>query len=305
MNDTGSDDDEIGYEAVMGFHLVFLIVLAYVIRRYYCKRRAAGTEGGVAGDALQVVQPEEVQSRKRRDTAYALFFCGGLVGIHHYYLDRPIHGLFATWTLNFCGIGAIVDFFRIPKYVDSFNQKRTPPLGPTEPEIYQPPEPLLYDRSHRKVFIHFPLLVVLFIGTIVPAILFTPALLQRCGIVDIDRLAAQTQKNPYDILELGGGATLSEAKAAYRKQSLKWHPDRNPGCGKECDDKMAEITKAFDLIKKKQGVAPDRTFKGRLKALALDWWNIFVAMFVNDPSGFSDPFGFSEQSAGERDDSEL
>lgn len=57
-----------------------------------------------------------------------------------------------------------------------------------------------------------------------------------------------------------------QARAAYRNISLQWHPDKNPGsgaefyevgwilhpgfgmrCGKECEDKMSEITKAFML----------------------------------------------------------
>ena len=34
--------------------------------------------------------------------------------------------------------------------------------------------------------------------------------------------------NYYDILEIERSATEAEIKRAYRKQVLKWHPDRNP-----------------------------------------------------------------------------
>ena len=33
----------------------------------------------------------------------------------------------------------------------------------------------------------------------------------------------------YSILEISEFATLDEIKAAFRKQAIRWHPDRNPG----------------------------------------------------------------------------
>eukprot|EP00971_Amphidinium_carterae_P139717 2768035-Amphidinium_carterae.1 len=141
MNDTSSDEDGVGYEAVMGFHLVVFILVSYGVRRYCCNRAAAGNARG----------PErlsEVQARKSQRTTYALFFLGGLLGIHHYYLDRPLHGILATWTLNFCGIGAIVDIFKIPKYVDNFNEKRTPPLEPTAAATYRPSPDRKFTREY-------------------------------------------------------------------------------------------------------------------------------------------------------------
>ena len=70
-------------------------------------------------------------------------------------------------------------------------------------------------------------------------------------------MRACSKVNPYELLGISSGASSSEAKSAYRTASLRWHPDRNPGlgpqrrllvssvrCGKECEDKMSEITKA-------------------------------------------------------------
>ena len=34
--------------------------------------------------------------------------------------------------------------------------------------------------------------------------------------------------NPYEILEVEKGADMRTIKRAYRKMSLKWHPDKNP-----------------------------------------------------------------------------
>jgi len=53
--------------------------------------------------------------------------------------------------------------------------------------------------------------------------------------------------DPYEILEITSSATESEIKKAYRKLSVKYHPDKNP------DDPMATakfilITKAHDCL---------------------------------------------------------
>jgi len=104
-------------------------------------------------------------------------------------------------------------------------------------------------------------------------------MLHQSGMVDIDRIAAQTLLNPYDTLGVPRSARLPEAKSAYKKMSLKWHPDRNLNCGKECDDKMAEITKAFDQIKKRQApVDSDKTWSSWGQDLGRDWWYVLETL---------------------------
>lgn len=50
----------------------------------------------------------------------------------------------------------------------------------------------------------------------------------------------------YDILGIPKTASEAELKAAYRKQALKWHPDRNKSS--EAAEKFKEINKAYEVL---------------------------------------------------------
>jgi DnaJ-class molecular chaperone len=58
----------------------------------------------------------------------------------------------------------------------------------------------------------------------------------------------------YEILGVSKNASPAEIKAAYRRQALKWHPDRNKTAG--ASEKFKEINKAFEVLSdpKKKGV---------------------------------------------------
>ena len=56
--------------------------------------------------------------------AYLLWFFLGGLGIHRFYLGRPISGIFYLLTLGgFLGIGCFIDLFLIPGMVRQENAK--------------------------------------------------------------------------------------------------------------------------------------------------------------------------------------
>ncbi len=53
-------------------------------------------------------------------------------------------------------------------------------------------------------------------------------------------------KDFYEILGVSKNASQEEIKKAYRKQALKWHPDRNKT--KEATEKFKEVNKAYEVL---------------------------------------------------------
>ncbi|MCX7986230.1 MAG: molecular chaperone DnaJ [Bacteroidales bacterium] len=56
-----------------------------------------------------------------------------------------------------------------------------------------------------------------------------------------------TKRDYYEILEVPRNASKEEIKKAYRKQALKYHPDRNPG-DKEAEEKFKEAAEAYEVL---------------------------------------------------------
>jgi len=51
----------------------------------------------------------------------------------------------------------------------------------------------------------------------------------------------------YDILDIDPKASQSEIKSAFKKQALKWHPDKNAGIN--TTDRMQKINEAYLILK--------------------------------------------------------
>ncbi|MEK7070270.1 MAG: DnaJ C-terminal domain-containing protein [Patescibacteria group bacterium] len=121
--------------------------------------------------------------------------------------------------------------------------------------------------------------------------------------------------NYYDVLGVSKSATEAEIKAAYRKQALKWHPDRNKT--KEATEKFKQVTKAYEVLsdsKKKQaydqyghetfeksggGGAPGQNYSYQQGPFSYSYSSSGGSPFEGaDFGGFSDPFEIFEQFFG-------
>jgi len=56
-----------------------------------------------------------------------------------------------------------------------------------------------------------------------------------------------TKRDYYEVLGIGREATAEDAKKAYRKLALQYHPDRNPG-DKEAEERFKEVAEAYDVL---------------------------------------------------------
>src|ERR1700755_3171305 len=51
----------------------------------------------------------------------------------------------------------------------------------------------------------------------------------------------------YDVLGVARNANADEIKKAYRKNAIKYHPDKNPG-DKAAEDKFKEAAEAYEVL---------------------------------------------------------
>lgn len=225
----------------------------------------------------------QLRPRKSVFSCYALVTVSGLLGGHHFYLGRYLHGVVALWTANLGGLGLALDLFLMPFYVVSHNRRLS--------DLAQP------DGSRRTLLCKLPLVVFTLVVVLPVTFLGMPWALRTCGLIDLDGAAGPDGISPYRVLGVPTSASLPEVKTAYRRESLKWHPDRNPGCGPECDQKMADITRAFAAVKKR---APAES-AGVLGAVGLPagGWTSWLAVALDDWRLLGEVIGQAAQSFAE------
>lgn len=85
-------------------------------------------------------------------------------------------------------------------------------------------------------------------------ILFSVFVIRAPGVIRrFDPLGCGFESDPYRVLGVSHGATPAEVKRAYRTLSKEHHPDRNPGCGESCVEKMAALNAAKETIDSRGG----------------------------------------------------
>ncbi len=108
-------------------------------------------------------------------------------------------------------------------------------------------------------------------------------------------------KNLYDILGVSNNASESEIKKAYRKLSLKYHPDRQGGKSesekKEAEEKFKEISAAYSILSDKDKRQRYDTYgtidEDMMQGDGFDFTEIFKHMMggFEDFGGFGSFFG--------------
>ena len=83
------------------------------------------TAGGGAG-AAAAAAAGPLRDRKNQSVANGLWFFLGLFGAHHFYLGRIVHGVTCAFSLNFLGLGWLMDaiFLSTGYYVGQANKVR-------------------------------------------------------------------------------------------------------------------------------------------------------------------------------------
>lgn len=162
MDDFGGglkDDDEEGREAAKWL-LIGLAHIGGIGLVVYLFAKCVSSKAPTLADGEPLAaEPEQMQPKKQLFSAYVLLFSGGLVGAHHFYLERLVHGLMACYSGNFFLLGWILDLFLLPVYVRGFNSRRTDASAPV-------------DSSRRQLLCKLPFLTCSMVSFIVAVGLF-------------------------------------------------------------------------------------------------------------------------------------
>ncbi|MEW6671940.1 MAG: molecular chaperone DnaJ [Thermodesulfobacteriota bacterium] len=100
------------------------------------------------------------------------------------------------------------------------------------------------------------------------------------------------KRDYYEVLGINRNASDEELKKAYRKQALKFHPDRNPG-DKTAEDKFKEAAEAYEVLRdpQKRQIYDQYGHQG-LEGAGFSGFGGFEDIFSSFGDIFEDFFGF-------------
>jgi len=110
-----------------------------------------------------------------------------------------------------------------------------------------------------------------------------------------------TKRDYYEILSVDRNASDGDLKSAYRKQALKYHPDRNPG-DKAAEEKFKEASEAYEVLRdaNKRQIYDQYGHQG-LEGSGFSGFGGFEDIFSSFGDIFEDFFGFgSGRKSGNR-----
>jgi len=184
------------------------------------------------GSSLEDVPLEHVQHKKNIWMAYCLWLGAGALGVHHFYLERIVHGTAAAWTFNFLLIGWACDAFMLPSYVANYNRG----TANTAP----------WDRSLQRVFCRMCVVFLLLVMLFMAAFSYGPLVLQGVGLHSSEKVKVHVAQESFAILNISATSTPQEAKKAYEEMVSKLDAKL---CDEFCQDSKRKLRKAYDFIR--------------------------------------------------------
>jgi len=180
----------------------------------------------------EVIPLEHLRRKKEASTAYMLLYAGGTLGLHHFYLERLVHGFICVLSLNFLGFGWFVDGLLIPAYV-RWSNGGVAPVAAT-------------DGAKERLRGRMPVLSGAWALLVLVALAQGPRLLRVASVVDLERVAARTSRNPFVVLGADRDIGPRAARAAYRDQMAILQVLRR--CNGTCRAKKRNLAKAYEFV---------------------------------------------------------